>query len=274
MTRITARLATRFAARRAQGRPALIFYVTAADPTPALTPRLLHALVAGGADVIELGYPFCDPILDGPVIRQANRRSLDAGGSFDATLAIVRSFRRDDPDTPIVLMGYANPVLSRGAALFAQIAAAGADGLIIPDLPLREAAAVLPAIDAAGLSLVPLVPPSGMVDADLLARPGIGGFLYAIAQAGPTGGAVPDADTVRANVAHCRSLADLPVAVGFGIKTPAIAAVLKPHADALIVGSALIEAIDAARSEGADEDALLAMVTVFAASFRKALDSD
>lgn len=268
------RLQARFAGRRAQGRSALIFYVAAADPAIALTPQLLHALVAGGADVIELGYPFCDPILDGPVIRQANRRALDAGGSIDATLAIVQAFRRNDAETPIVLMGYANPVISRGPALFDAMARAGADGLIIPDLPLREAVAVLPAIVAAQLCLIPLVPPSGMVDARALRLPGVGGFLYAIAQAGPTGSASAlDPATVRDLVEACRALADLPVGVGFGIKTPQMAAQLKPHGDAIIVGSALVDHIHTLVQQGDDGDALQSAVTAFAQAFRQAIDA-
>lgn len=266
------RLQRRFAARRSQLRPALIFYLAATDPSPALTPQLLHALVAGGADVIELGYPFCDPILDGPVIRQANRRALDAGGSLDATLDAVMRFRHDDEHTPVILMGYANPVISRGLGFFRTIAEAGVDGLIIPDLPLREAAASLPAIEAAGLSLVPLVPPTGMVDADMLRLPGVGGFLYAIAQAGPTGGAAPDPTAVGKMVERCRALADLPVAVGFGIKTPEMAALLEPYADAIIVGSALVDMIDKAVREGRETDVLLASVTDFALGFRQAID--
>lgn len=267
------RLRHRFEARYSEGRSALIFYLAASDPSPDMTPKLLHALVAGGADVIELGYPFCDPILDGRVIRQANRRALNAEGSLDATLDAVSQFRRDDQHTPIILMGYANPVVARGASLFRRIAEAGADGLIIPDLPLREAAASLPAIDASGLSLVPLVPPAGMVDAGLLHLPGIGGFLYAIAQAGPTGGAAPDPVAVGDMVERCRTLADLPVAVGFGIKTPAMAALLKPHADAIIVGSALVDMIDMAVRQEMPERAVLDAVTEFALGFRQAIDA-
>lgn len=267
------RLQRRFALRRDRASAALIFYLAATDPSPDLTPHLLHALVAGGADVIELGYPFCDPILDGPVIRQANRRALDAGGSLDATLNAVKVFRRDDEQTPVILMGYANPIISRGAGSFRKIAEAGADGLIIPDLPLREAAESLPLIDAAGLSLVPLVPPTGMVDADILQQPGVGGFLYAIAQAGPTGGAAPDPVAVGELVERCRALADLPVAVGFGIKTPDMAAMLEPHADAIIVGSALVAMIDSAVRAGCGTDTLLERVTDFALSFRHAIDA-
>lgn len=269
----TDRIAGRFAGRRSQDVAALIFYVAAGDPTMDLSAPLLHALVAGGADIIELGYPFSDPILDGPVIRLANRRALDAGGSFDATLAIVREFRRDDPDTPIVLMGYANPVISRGPDLLDRIAGAGVDALIVPDMPLREAIAVLPALRAAGISFIPLVPPDGLADAAMIATPGVGGFLYCIAQAGPTGGAAPVVGDVTAAVAGCRTLSALPVAVGFGIKTPDLAAALAPHADAVIVGSALVAFIQDRYREDGSRDALLAAVTRYAAAFRTAIDA-
>lgn len=266
------RIGACFRARRQESRAALIFYLAAGDPSIEATVDLMHALVDGGADVIELGYPFCDPILDGPVIRLANRRALDAGGSMDGTLGIVRRFRARDADTPIVLMGYANPIVSRSAALFGQMADAGVDGLIMPDLPLREATALLGPISHAGLVLIPLVPPFGMVDQDVLSAPGIGGFAYCIAQAGPTGGASPDGDAVRGLVAQCRELVALEVAVGFGIKTPALAAAIAAHADAVIVGSALVDHILLLTEQGLSGALLRVEVARFAAGFRLAVD--
>lgn len=268
MNRITAS----FAARHAAGRTALVFYLTAGDPSIPLSVDLLHALVAGGADLIELGYPFCDPILDGPVIRLANRRALDAGGSLDATLDIVRRFRERDAATPIILMGYANPVMSRGAAIFGIMAMAGADGMIVPDLPLREVVALLPAIAAADLLYIPLVPPDELADVPLLSEPGIGGFTYCIAQAGPTGGAEPAADRVAKVVARCREIVDRPVGVGFGIRTPASAALIADHADAVIVGSVLVDLVWSLAAAGETRESLLAEVTAFAARFRQAID--
>lgn len=266
------RLAERFSALRAAKRTALIFYVTAGDPTLEISAPLLHALVEGGADVIELGYPFCDPILDGPVIRQANRRSLNGGGSFNATLSIVSQFRARDVDTPIVLMGYANPVISRGSSLYGDMAEAGADALIIPDMPMREAMAILPLLNEAGLSLIPLVPPQGLVDQQILASRGIGGFIYCIALAGPTGGAPAVQGAVEDAVVKCRALSDLPVAVGFGIKTPDLAADLAPYADAVIVGSALVDRIyDFAMRDSPTEE-FLANIVEFCQSFRRAID--
>lgn len=267
------RIADRFRIRRTEGRAALIFYLTAADPSIEATIGLLHALVEGGADIIELGYPFCDPILDGPVIRLANRRSLDAGGSLNATLEIVRSFRERDRETPIILMGYANPIVSRGDALFDRVAEAGVDGLIIPDLPLREALSVLGMLSQAGLSLIPLIPPLGMTDGELLETCGVGGFAYCIAQAGPTGGASPDQAAVGDLVAQCRALSALPVAVGFGIKTPALAAAIADHADAVIVGSALVEQIRMSAEANMSLVTMWAEVTRFAATFRDAIDA-
>ncbi len=267
------RIATRFRRCKAEGRTALIFYLAAADPTIEATVELMHALVDGGADIVELGYPFCDPILDGPVIRLANRRSLDAGGSLDTTLEILRAFRERDPATPIILMGYANPVLSRGAALFESIAVSGADGLIIPDLPLREAVSVLDMVDRAALSLIPLIPPFGMVDEGLLDARGIGGFAYCIAQAGPTGGASPEESAVGALIQQCRNLVSLPVAVGFGIKTPALAAAIARHADAVIVGSALVDHIRALTGTAMSLADIRVETTRFAAEFRDAIDA-
>ncbi|MEH3047639.1 tryptophan synthase subunit alpha [Sphingomonas adhaesiva] len=266
------RIAGRFAARHAAGQTALIFYLAAGDPSPDATVASMHALVEGGADLIELGYPFCDPILDGPAIRRANRRALDAGGSLDATLEVVRRFRRDDGTTPVVLMGYANPIVSRGAAVVAALATAGVDGLIVPDWPLRETRALLPLLEAAGMVLVPLVPPGEVADAALLACAGVGGFAYCIAQAGPTGGGAPDAAAVAGLAARCRALVDLPVGVGFGIRTPDSAAALAPHADAVIVGSALVERIAGLSAEGASVADIATQVCAFAAGFRRAID--
>ena len=267
------RIEDRIRARKEEVRAALIFYLAAGDPSIDATVDLLHALVEGGADIIELGYPFCDPILDGPVIRLANRRSLDAGGSMDATLATVRRFRERDRDTPVVLMGYANPVLSRGTALFGEMAESGVDGLIMPDLPLREAVFMLGDMQQAGVVLIPLVPPVGMADVELLSSPGIGGFAYCIAQAGPTGGASPDSDAVRSLVEQCRAIVRLQVAVGFGIKTPALAAAIAAHADAVIVGSALVEHIRLLAESGISSEELIADVTRFASAFRQAIDA-
>jgi tryptophan synthase alpha chain len=271
MSSSSSRLARRFALRAAEGRTALIFYIVAGDPAVALSPRLLHALVEGGADAIELGYPFADAILDGPVIRRANRRALDAGSSLDATLDIVRRFREGDQDTPLILMGYANPVLSREAGGFVGLGEAGADGLILPDLPPREAVAYLPAMRSAGLVQIPLLPAGTVADPALLRTEGFGGFLYVIPQAGPTGGATAGGDAVRQAVERGRTLSDLPVGVGFGIKTPDIARDFARHADAVIVGSALVDFIDARAATSTPQE-LAAEVRGFCETFRRAID--
>lgn len=270
--RSSGRIERRVALRKAEGRALLIFYITAGDPTIEASVNVMHALVHGGTDLIELGYPFCDPILDGPVIRLANRRALDAGGSLDQSLAIVRQFRERDGDTPIVLMGYANPILSRGSEVFDLIAEAGVDGLIIPDLPLREARSELADIAAAGLRLVPLVPPTDAADLDLLSLDGIGGFLYCINQAGPTGSAPTGEIAITDHVASCRRLSTLPVGVGFGIKTPESAARIAAEADAVIIGSALVECLATVAEQGAGVDAIASEALATAASFRRAID--
>ncbi|UVO49302.1 tryptophan synthase subunit alpha [Sphingomonas sp. SUN019] len=235
---------TRLAAAFAQNRPALIAFVTAGDPTPAATPAILDALVAGGADVIELGMPFTDPMADGPAIQAANLRSLAAGTTTADILSIAKGFRERHPDVPIVLMGYANPMLRRGPDWFAAAAAdAGVDGVICVDIPPEEDDALGPALRAAGIAPIRLATPT--TDAARLPQVlnGAGGFLYYVSVAGITGLQRAQQASIDAAVARLKAATDLPVAVGFGIRTPEQAAAIARVADGVVVGSAIVEIV-------------------------------
>lgn len=230
------RLATTFAAPR----PALVTFVTAGDgPTPAI----LDALVEGGADVIELGMPFTDPMADGPAIQAANLRSLAAGTTTASILQIAADFRTRHPSVPLVLMGYANPMLRRGADWFAARAAqAGVDGVICVDLPPEEDE-LAPALAAHGLAFIRLATPT--TDAARLPAVlnGASGFLYYVSVAGITGLQQAAQASIEEAVARLKSQTDLPVAVGFGVRTPEQAAAIARVADGVVVGSAIVELV-------------------------------
>ena len=235
---------TRLASAFAKSHPALIAFVTAGDPTPAATPAILDALVEGGADVIELGMPFTDPMADGPAIQAANIRSLAAGTSTADILSIAKGFRNRHPDIPLVLMGYANPMLRRGADWFAAAAAAaGVDGVICVDIPPEEDDALGPPLRAAGVAPIRLATPT--TDAARLPAvlEGASGFLYYVSVAGITGLQQAAATSIEAAVARLKAATDLPVAVGFGIRTPEQAAQVARVADGVVVGSAIVEIV-------------------------------
>lgn len=240
------RIADRFARCRRRGRAALVTYVMAGDPDRDTTLAILHALVAGGADVIELGLPFTDPMADGPAIQAAGLRALAAGQTTARTLELVRDFRRHDQATPIVLMGYYNPIYVYGPERFAaDAAAAGVDGCIVVDLPPEvDGELRLPAVQA-GLDLIRLATPT--TDAHRLPRVvgDAGGFVYYVSVTGITGAASADPERLKPALAAIRAGTDLPVAVGFGVRSPAQVAALAEIADGVVVGSALIEALAA-----------------------------
>jgi tryptophan synthase alpha chain len=236
------RIATRFAALRAARRAGLVTFLTAGDPDPATSAALFAGLAAAGADLIEIGMPFSDPMADGPLIQEAGRRALKAGMTLRATLALVRELRRVDDATPIVLMGYYNPIYRWGAEAFARDAvAAGVDGVIVVDLPPEEDDELARPALAAGLDLIRLATPTS--DDSRLPRvvERAGGFIYYVAIAGITGTRSADTAEVAAAVARLRRFTPLPVAVGFGIKTSAQAAAVARAADAVAVGSALVQ---------------------------------
>jgi tryptophan synthase alpha chain len=247
-------LAARFAACKDEGRAALVTFVTAGDPDLATSAGILAALPGAGADIIEIGMPFTDPMADGPAIQAGNLRSLAQGVRLRDVLGMVRAFRAVDADTPLILMGYYNPILAFGPARFAQEAAdAGLDGTIVVDLPPEEADELLPHLSAAGLHLVRLATPT--TDAARLPRvlEGASGFLYYVAVAGVTGANAASADDIGDAVTRLRAATDLPIAVGFGVRTPEQAAAVARHSDAVVVGSAIVDAIGAAADERAND---------------------
>ncbi len=240
------RMERRFAALAAEGRGGLITFMAAGDPDAETARDLVAGLPAAGVDVIELGMPFSDPMADGPAIQAASLRALAAGMTLAGTLDLVRDFRTADQETPIVLMGYYNPIYSYGVDRFlADASSAGVDGLIVVDLPPEEDDELCrPAIDA-GLHWIRLATPT-TDDARLpVVLKNTGGFLYYVSILGITGTRSASGDAVRAAVARLKRQTDLPVAVGFGIKTPAQAADAVAVADAAVVGSALVERIRA-----------------------------
>ncbi len=245
------RIDRRFAALRAEGRAGLVAFVTAGDPDRETATEILRGLPAAGADVIELGMPFSDPMADGPSIQASSLRALKSGMTLKGVLNMVRGFRAEDPDTPIVLMGYYNPIYHFGVEAFLKDAvAAGVDGLIVVDLPPEEDEEFcIPAIRA-GLHFIRLATPT-TDDARLpavLTR--TGGFLYYVSIMGITGTRAVDATAVEQAVSRLKRHTDLPIAVGFGIKTPGQAAEIAKVADAAVVGSAIVDAVKA----GLDDD--------------------
>ncbi|HMD63157.1 MAG TPA: tryptophan synthase subunit alpha [Stellaceae bacterium] len=236
------RIEQRFVALRAAGRAGLVTYLTAGDPDPDTSARLFAGLAAAGADLIEIGMPFSDPMADGPVIQEAGQRALKQGMTLRRTLALVRELRGADDATPIVLMGYYNPIYRYGAERFAHDAvAAGVDGVIVVDLPPEEDAELTAPAHAARLDVVRLATPTS----DDRRLPSIvahaSGFIYYVAIAGITGTRSADAASVAAAVTRLRRFTDLPVAVGFGIRTPEQAAEVARAADAAVVGSSLVQ---------------------------------
>ena len=230
---------SRFAAAFARG-PALVAFVTAGDgPTDAI----LDALVAGGADVIELGMPFTDPMADGPAIQAGNLRSFDAGTTTAGIFAYAKGFRERHPDVPLVLMGYANPMVRRGPAWFAdQCVAAGVDGVICVDLPPEEDELAAP-LRSVGIAPIRLATPTTDVARLPAVLDGAGGFLYYVSVAGITGKQQAAQGSIDEAVARLKAATDLPVAVGFGVRTPDQAMAIARVADGVVVGSAIVETI-------------------------------
>ncbi len=236
------RIEPRFAKLREEGRAGLVIYLTAGDPDPETSLKLFQGLAAAGADLVEIGMPFSDPMADGPAIQAAGQRALKAGMTLRKTLAMVRTLRQEDPDTPYVLMGYYNPIYRYGADAFARDAvAAGVDGAIIVDLPPEEDAELAEPARAAGLSIVRLATPTSDEARLPAIVGGASGLLYYVAITGITGTRSADAADVRNAVARLRRFTEMPIAVGFGIKTPAQAAAVARAADAAVVGSALVD---------------------------------
>ena len=254
------RIDATFEKLRAARRPALIPFITAGDPAPRQTVPVMHALVAGGADVIELGVPFSDPMADGPVIQRSSERALKHGVGLRDVLAFVADFRRDDATTPVVLMGYANPIERMGLTAFVAAArAAGVDGVLIVDYPPEEAAAWLAALEGSGIDPIFLLSPtSSAARIDLVARVARG-YIYYVSLKGVTGAANIDIGDVEAMIKRIRARTPVPVGVGFGIRDGATARRVGRIADAVVIGSRIVQELADAPPDEAVERARLVL---------------
>ncbi|AOU97489.1 tryptophan synthase subunit alpha [Acidihalobacter yilgarnensis] len=261
----------RFDRLQRQGRKALVTYITAGDPSPEVTLQLMHALVRSGADLLELGVPFSDPMADGPVIQAACERALVHHVGLRRVIELVREFRREDMTTPVVLMGYLNPIEVMGYEVFAQAAAAaGVDGLLTVDLPPEEAISVLGPIRAQGLDPIFLIAPTS-VDARIESIcKQAQGFVYYVSLKGVTGATTLDVESVAERVEAIRRHTDLPVGVGFGINDAETAGRVAAVADAVVVGSAVVRLIEA---HGSEPERLIEAVAHLIGGMREAIDA-
>jgi tryptophan synthase alpha chain len=244
VSRAATRISARFAELKRAGRGALIPFLEAWDPDRATSMEILRGMPAAGADLIEIGMPFTDPMADGPIIQAAGKRGLKAGVKVRHVLTMVREFRVEDDATPVILMGYLNPILSYGPEAFcADAAAAGVDGLIIVDLPPEESDMLLPFATASGLDVIRLVAPT--TDAERLPHVmnGSSGFVYYVAITGITGTRSATSEHLSQAIPRIRKATDLPIAIGFGVRTPTQAAEAARIGDAAVVASALIETL-------------------------------
>jgi len=264
---MTTRIDRRFAQLKTEGRAALVTFLTAGDPDPETSLALLRAIPAAGADVIELGMPFTDPMADGPAIQMSSQRALKAGQTLKKTLAMVRAFRQADDETPLVLMGYYNPIYIYGVDRFLRDAkSAGVDGLIVVDLPPEEDEELcLPALKA-GMNFIRLATPTTDDKRLPAVLANTSGFVYYVSITGITGAAMADPAKVTAAVARIKRHTKLPVAVGFGVRTAEQAAVIAADADGVVVGSALVNALKASldRDDKATAKTVTAVVNLVA----------
>jgi len=265
------RLQAKFKSLALRGRKALIPFLTAGDPDPGFTVPMMHALVDAGADVIELGVPFSDPMADGPVIQKASERALLHHTGLLKVLEMVRQFRERNEETPVVLMGYLNPVECMGYQAFAlQARDAGVDGVLTVDLPPEEAEDFLPLLDAAGIDPIFLLAPNSTPER--IAHVGtVGrGYLYYVSLKGVTGAGHLDLENVGAKVAEIKRLTDLPVAVGFGVKDAETARAVSQFGDGVVVGSALVSRIEA---HAVEQDKARSEVAGLVKAMRLAMDA-
>ena len=265
------RLTAKFEALRKARRTALIPFITAGDPDPEFTVPALHAMVGAGADILELGVPFSDPMADGPVIQKASERALVHKTSLRRVLAMVQQFRAEDADTPVVLMGYLNPIEALGYSIFAEKAReAGVDGVLTVDLPPEESADFVPLLNKNGIDPIYLLAPNS-TESRIRKMGRLGrGYLYYVSLKGVTGASHLDLADVERKLEEIRKLTDLPLGVGFGVKDAETAAALGRFADAVVVGSALVGRIEAVSG---DPGRALEEITALLQSMRAALDS-
>ena len=265
------RIADRFASLEVRKRTALIPFVTAGDPSPDATVPMMHAMVEAGADVLELGVPFSDPMADGPVIQRASERALAAGMNFAKVLDIVREFRSGDAETPVVLMGYLNPLEAAGYARAAErAAAAGVDGFITVDLPPEEAGELVREVRANGMDPVFLVSPTSSDERIARICGEASGFVYYVSLKGVTGAATLDVGEVAERMARIRRATDLPVGVGFGIRDGASAARVARVSDAVVVGTAVVARVE---ENAGTPQALPGILGAFIGELRSAMDA-
>ncbi|MEO8102553.1 MAG: tryptophan synthase subunit alpha [Betaproteobacteria bacterium] len=262
------RISNTFASLKQEGRKALIPFVTAGDPSPAMTVPLMHALVASGVDVIELGVPFSDPMADGPVIQRSSERALKFGVGLNDVLAYVSEFRRANQSTPVVLMGYANPIERMGLKAFAERArSAGVDGVLVVDYPPEESTQLLETMDAAGIDTIYLLSPTSSAARIKLVCETARGYIYYVSLKGVTGAGNIDTAGVAAMIARIKAQTGLPVGVGFGIRDGETARRIAGFADAVVIGSRIIQEMEAATSETA-----ISRVAVLVKGIREAMD--
>ena len=260
-----------FGALRAEGRKALVPYISAGDPNAALTLELMHGLVNAGANLIELGVPFSDPMADGPVVQKAAERALAAGMTLEGVLSIVTQFRASNDAVPVVLMGYLNPIERMGYAAFAKAASsAGVDGVLIVDLPPEEGASFLAALSKEGLAPIFLLSPTTSASRVQRICADARGYVYYVSLKGVTGAAHLDTDTIARPVEEIRALTDLPVGVGFGISDPQSAKAVASVADAVVVGSAIVRRIE---EHSGDPPRMLAEVCELVSAMRSEMDT-
>jgi tryptophan synthase alpha chain len=260
-----------FSTLRDQGRQALIPFVTAGDPHLDATLPLMHALVEAGADIIELGVPFSDPMADGPVIQRASERALDNHVSLHDVIDLAGRFRQTNQTTPLVLMGYLNPLEVMGYEAFAvAAAAAGVDGVLTVDIPPEEGASFVPAMKAHGIDPIFLIAPTSHRARIERITSAASGFVYYVSLKGVTGAANLSLDSVREKVAEIRSCTELPVGVGFGIKDAKTAAAMSSFADAVVVGSALVSRIEA---NPGDFETAVSEIKALLSEMRAAIDA-
>ena len=267
------RLGPVFQSLRDEGRRAVIPYLVAGDPNEGLTVPLMHSLVEAGADVLEVGVPFSDPMSEGPTIQKGHERALAGGTSLNSTLALIAEFRKTDAETPLILMGYANPLERKGYAAVADACAqVGIDGLITVDLPPEEVAVMNAELQRHSIDNIFLISPTTTEDRIITITEQASGFIYYVALKGVTGAGHLDTEAVEAHLAIIRQYTDLPIAVGFGIKDAETAARVAVCADAVVVGSALVDEVAVDFSEHQNDARAIAIGGSLISSIRKGVN--